>query len=165
MEEPVSREALNFAGRANRLDFLSDFCRIEFTLEAVEPLRIALLKPDQNNVEATAQNRPLLLEPMTRGENSIKPIAHHFNSTLGYISFVVIFRRNKLNWDLVELLKMPTCVREVRRVILDQLGNRHGRRFDRHWDFVRYAQEQRLDLDFTTPPKRPEAKLPPLFEE
>jgi tRNA A-37 threonylcarbamoyl transferase component Bud32 len=67
--------------------------------------------------------------------------------------------------DLVDLLKMPTCVREVRRVLLDQLGNRYRRRFDTHWDFVRYAQEQCLDLDFTTPPKRPERKLPPLFAE
>ena len=51
---------------------------------------------------------------------------------------------------------MPTCHwLEVRRVILNQLGNRYGRRFDTHWDFVRYAQEQGLDLDFTTPPKRP----------
>jgi hypothetical protein len=66
--------------------------------------------------------------------------------------------------DLVELLKMPTCVREVRRVILNQLGNRYGRRFDTHWDFVRYAQQHGLDLDFTTPPKRPDRKLPPLFE-
>jgi hypothetical protein len=66
--------------------------------------------------------------------------------------------------DLVELLKMPTCVGEVRRVILDQLGNRYGRRFATHWDFVRYAREQKLDLDFTTPPQRPDAKLPPLIE-
>jgi tRNA A-37 threonylcarbamoyl transferase component Bud32 len=66
--------------------------------------------------------------------------------------------------DLVELLKMPTCVGDVRRVILDQLGNRYGRRFDTHWDFVRYAQEQGLGLDFTTPPQRPDRKLPPLFE-
>ena len=67
--------------------------------------------------------------------------------------------------DLVELLKMPTCVREVRRVILNQLGNRFRRRFDTHWDFVRYAQQQRLNLDFTPPPKRPDRKLPPLFAE
>ena len=53
----------------------------------------------------------------------------------------------------------------MRRVILDQLGNRYHRRFDTHWDFVRYAQEQGLNLDFTTPPKRPDAKLPPLFDE
>jgi hypothetical protein len=67
--------------------------------------------------------------------------------------------------DLVELLKMPTCVSEVRRVILDQLGNRFGRRFDTHWDFVRYAQDHGLNLDFTTPPQRPDRKLPPLFAE
>jgi tRNA A-37 threonylcarbamoyl transferase component Bud32 len=57
--------------------------------------------------------------------------------------------------DLVDLLKLPTCVRDVRRVILDQLGNRYGRRFATQWDFVRYAQEQGLNLDFTTPPQRP----------
>jgi hypothetical protein len=67
--------------------------------------------------------------------------------------------------DLVELLKMPTCVGPVRRVVLDQLGNRYGRRFETHWDFVRYAGEQGLGLDFTTPPQRPERKLPPLFQE
>jgi hypothetical protein len=67
--------------------------------------------------------------------------------------------------DLVELLKMPSCARDVRRLILDHLGNRFGRRFQTHWDFVRYAHEQRLDLDFTTPPKRPPRKLPPLFGE
>jgi hypothetical protein len=66
--------------------------------------------------------------------------------------------------DLVELLKMPSCVGELRRLMLDHLGNRYGRRFDTHWDFVRYAHEQGLDLDFTTPPKRPDRKLPPLFE-
>ena len=67
--------------------------------------------------------------------------------------------------DLVELLKMPTCVGPVRRVVLDRLGNRYGRRFDTPWDFVRYAEEQGLNLDFTTPPQRPDRKLPPLFEE
>jgi hypothetical protein len=67
--------------------------------------------------------------------------------------------------DLVELLKMPTCLREVRRVVLDQLGNRYGRRFETHWDFVRFAQEQNLGLNFTTPPQRPDRKLPPLFVE
>jgi hypothetical protein len=67
--------------------------------------------------------------------------------------------------DLVELLKMPTCTRDVRRVVLDHLGNRFGRRFQTHWDFVRFAHDQRLDLDFTSPPKRPSRKLPPLFAE
>jgi len=57
--------------------------------------------------------------------------------------------------DLVELLKMPTCFGEARQVVLKHLGNRFSRRFANHWEFVRYAKEQRLDLDFTTPPKRP----------
>jgi hypothetical protein len=67
--------------------------------------------------------------------------------------------------DLVELLKMPTCVGEVRRVILDQLGNRYRRHFEMHWDFVRYAQERGLELDFSTPAKRPERRLPALIVE
>ena len=53
---------------------------------------------------------------------------------------------------------------EAARVCMKPLGNRYGRRFGTHWDFVRYAHEQNLNLDFTTPPQRPVAKLPPLFE-
>ncbi len=59
--------------------------------------------------------------------------------------------------ELVELLKMPTCFGPARRVVLDHLGNRHGRRFDNHLAFVRFAREQGLELDFTTPPRRPDA--------
>jgi len=29
----------------------------------------------------------------------------------------------------------------------------------------RHSEEQGLNLDFTTPPKRPDRKLPPLFQE
>jgi hypothetical protein len=60
--------------------------------------------------------------------------------------------------DLVQLLKMPTCFGPVRRVVLDHLGNIHGRRFVNHWAFVRFARGQKLGLDFTTPPKRPDPK-------
>jgi hypothetical protein len=56
---------------------------------------------------------------------------------------------------LVELLKMPTCGGGERRVILDLLGGRYGCRFADHWEFVRYAQAQKLGLDFTSPPSRP----------
>jgi tRNA A-37 threonylcarbamoyl transferase component Bud32 len=56
--------------------------------------------------------------------------------------------------DLVELLKMPTCYGEARKVVLKHLGNRYGRVFANHWEFVRFAQEQHLDLDLTSPPKR-----------
>jgi tRNA A-37 threonylcarbamoyl transferase component Bud32 len=57
--------------------------------------------------------------------------------------------------DLVELLKMPTCFGKARMVVLQHLGNRYGRTFANHWEFVRFAQEQHLDLDLTSPPKRP----------
>ena len=59
--------------------------------------------------------------------------------------------------QLVELLKMPTCIGEARRLVLDELGNRHRRRFADAWEFVRFARERHLDLDFTTPPQRPES--------
>jgi hypothetical protein len=37
---------------------------------------------------------------------------------------------------------------------LKHLGNRYGRTFANHWEFVRFAKEQQLDLDLTSPPKR-----------
>jgi len=65
--------------------------------------------------------------------------------------------------QLVELLKMPTCIGEARRVILDQLGNRYHRTFADVWQFVHYAEEQKLGLDFASPPRKPEpaVALPP----
>jgi serine/threonine protein kinase len=57
--------------------------------------------------------------------------------------------------ELVDLLKMPTCFGAARRIVLDHLGNRYGPRFVNHWAFVRYATEQNLNLDFTSPPRRP----------
>jgi hypothetical protein len=59
--------------------------------------------------------------------------------------------------DPVELLKRPKCLCPARRLILDQLGNRCRRPFADVWQFVRSAEEQKPGLDFTTPPKRPEA--------
>jgi hypothetical protein len=61
--------------------------------------------------------------------------------------------------ELVELLKMPTCFGEGRQAVLKHLGNRFGRRFANHWEFVRFAQDKGLDLDFTTPPKRPDPRV------
>ena len=56
--------------------------------------------------------------------------------------------------ELVELLKQPTCVGPIRRVVLDHLENRYRRKFSDHWDFVHFAQDQHLGLDFTSPPSR-----------
>jgi hypothetical protein len=57
--------------------------------------------------------------------------------------------------DLVGLPKMPTCGGRHREVTLGHLGNCYHCTFANHSEFVRYAQEHHLDLDFTTPPKRP----------
>jgi predicted Ser/Thr protein kinase len=53
--------------------------------------------------------------------------------------------------QLVELLKHPLCVDSPRRLILDQLGQRYGRPFADQWEFVPFAQERELGLDFTSP--------------
>ncbi len=50
---------------------------------------------------------------------------------------------------------MPTAIGNARRVVLDHLGNIPGRRFANHWGFVRFAHEKGLQLDLTTPPRRP----------
>jgi hypothetical protein len=65
------------------------------------------------------------------------------------------FPRRLSDQDLVELLKDPLCVRHARRAVLDQLGLQHRRAFANQWEFVRFAEEQRLGLDFISPPKRP----------
>jgi hypothetical protein len=56
--------------------------------------------------------------------------------------------------ELVDLLGRLPCVGPSRRAILDHLGSRYQRRFADQWDFVRFAQEQGLGLDFTRPAKR-----------
>jgi len=60
-------------------------------------------------------------------------------------------KRRLSDQDLVELLKQPLCVGEARRMVLVQLGIQHGRTFADQWEFVRFAEEQKLGLDFTTP--------------
>jgi hypothetical protein len=56
---------------------------------------------------------------------------------------------------LVEVLKDPLCVGTARRAVLDVLGTRYQRTFTDQWDFIRFANEQQLGLDLSSPPKRP----------
>ncbi|HVS39241.1 MAG TPA: hypothetical protein VMS17_27035 [Gemmataceae bacterium] len=49
---------------------------------------------------------------------------------------------------------MPPFGGDARRVVLDQLGSRRRRIFADVWEFVRFAKEQNLDLDFITPPQK-----------
>jgi hypothetical protein len=66
------------------------------------------------------------------------------------------FPRRFSDQALVDLLKHPLCVGPARRAVLDHLGMHYRRTFADQWEFVRFAEEQKLGLDFTTPP-RPEA--------
>jgi hypothetical protein len=45
-------------------------------------------------------------------------------------------------------------VGEARRIVLATLGARYRQPFANQWEFVRFAQEQDLGLDLTSPPKR-----------
>jgi hypothetical protein len=63
------------------------------------------------------------------------------------------FARRLSDQQVVELLKQPLCVGAARRAVLGHLGMRHGRAFADRWEFVRFAEEQRLGLDFITPPQ------------
>jgi hypothetical protein len=56
---------------------------------------------------------------------------------------------------LVELLKHPLCVGEARRAVLGALGRRYQRTFADQWEFVRFAEKEKLDLDLAGPPRRP----------
>jgi hypothetical protein len=57
--------------------------------------------------------------------------------------------------ELVELLNNPLGIGKARRVVLNALGARSKRSFADQWNFVRFAQEQNLGLDFTSPPRAP----------
>ncbi len=57
---------------------------------------------------------------------------------------------------LVDLLKHPFCVGAACRTVLDQLSRHYNRPFADQWDFVDYAQREKLDLDFTSPLRRAE---------
>ncbi len=50
--------------------------------------------------------------------------------------------------QLVDLLKQPLCLGAARRLLLDHLEIRYHRPFADHWDFVRFAEENNLGLDF-----------------
>jgi hypothetical protein len=85
---------------------------------------------------------------------------HNSQGLLGAVSLLrpatERFPRRLCDQQLVELLKHPLCVGSARRVILDHLQMHYRRTFADQWEFVRFAQEQKLNLDFTTAPQRPE---------
>jgi tRNA A-37 threonylcarbamoyl transferase component Bud32 len=65
------------------------------------------------------------------------------------------FPRRLSDRQLAELLKHPLCIGVARRAVLDQLEIHHRRTFTDQWEFVNFAEEQKLGLDLLGPPKRP----------
>jgi hypothetical protein len=65
------------------------------------------------------------------------------------------FPRRLSDQDFVDLLKRPVCVGPARRAVLDQLEYQHQRTFVDPWEFVRFAEQQKLGLDYTSPAQRP----------
>jgi serine/threonine protein kinase len=86
----------------------------------------------------------ILIQAMTRAEDSLGA-QEALSRIVGSASW--------LDQDLVELLKNPLCVSYSQRIVLDVLGRRHQRRFADQWEFVHFAEEHNLGLDFTGPPK------------
>jgi hypothetical protein len=58
--------------------------------------------------------------------------------------------------QMVDLLKMPTCVGPARIVVLEMLGQRYHRAFADQWEFVEYAEKHLPEIDLKSPPKRPQ---------
>jgi hypothetical protein len=48
---------------------------------------------------------------------------------------------------LTELLNHPLCVGPARTMVLGQLARHYGRPFAEVWEFIRFAEEQKLPLD------------------
>jgi tRNA A-37 threonylcarbamoyl transferase component Bud32 len=57
--------------------------------------------------------------------------------------------------ELVDFLKMPTCVGKAREPFLQLLGERYNQSFTDQWEFVEYAEKHLPDLDLKSSPKRP----------
>jgi hypothetical protein len=58
--------------------------------------------------------------------------------------------------ELVDLLKMPTCVGPARNVVLRLLGQKCNRHFADQWEFVDYAEKHLPDIDLKSPSQRPQ---------
>jgi hypothetical protein len=56
--------------------------------------------------------------------------------------------------QLVDLLKMPTCLGKSQTVFLELLSRRYKQSFADIWDFVAWAEKNEPGIDFKSPPKR-----------
>ena len=54
---------------------------------------------------------------------------------------------------LQALKTLELSVGAARRAVLDQLQTCYQRTFANQWEFVRFAEDNKLGLDFTKPPR------------
>jgi serine/threonine protein kinase len=71
-------------------------------------------------------------------------IAHAFGAML----------RTCTEQQLVDVLKMPTCVGQLQRAVLDELGRRRGRPFADLWEAVAWLSESQPAIDLSSPTRR-----------
>jgi hypothetical protein len=56
--------------------------------------------------------------------------------------------------DLVDVLKMPTCIGRHRMAVLRALGLRAKRKFEDVWEVVAWLRQERPEVDLTIPARR-----------
>jgi hypothetical protein len=115
-------------------------------VESAEAL-VVNLRPDE------AQRRATLFTAAVGGAGTRPPPFTGISPLLGEASQPLPGRFTEQ--QLVDFLKMPTCQRPAREVIVRQLGQQCGRPFANLWEFVAWAHDHRPDLDLTSPPVRP----------
>jgi predicted Ser/Thr protein kinase len=144
---------------------LSSFSPLLEPAEAVSIARLlvaAVGRETDREVQFSLARALVLFSARSRNERSLRVLTSVLQFGPGGVPTSILqdssnsAAESLTSQEFVELLKMPTLFGEGRRVVLDELGRIHGRRFANHWQFVRFAEETSLKLDFTTPPRRPE---------
>ena len=116
--------------------------------------------------------RRAILARLALGSTSVTELAKPFEMSLPAVSkhlkvlerAGLIARGREAQWrpcriEANALKEVDDWLERYRRLWeerLDRLEDRYGRTFADQWEFVRFATEQRLGLDFTSPPQRPE---------
>jgi serine/threonine protein kinase len=131
---------------------------------AARSMALSIGRENSGHVQDRLANELVALSKRIRNERAIRLATTILQTSPGGTTAATIQKATESNTfllttqELVDLLKVPTCFGKARRVVLDQLENIHGRRFANHWEFVRFAREKGLKLDFTSPPRRPDPK-------
>jgi hypothetical protein len=135
----ASRQALDLMGKTNNSDALRSLAEAVAVLEVQATTEEASKRTKLATSAIGHASHPMgSLAGLTALAKAAQPLPGRFTEQ-----------------QLVDLLKMPTCQRPAREVIIRQLGYQCGRPFGNLWEFVDWAREHRPDLDLTSPPIRP----------